>query len=338
MTRPSRSRRRSSPRSVTNSSMKSSTSTVDYSTLDDANKGDNSLALGYDDGDEVASRRTKGSIFGKKSSSSKQLSAEMKQPLTKDVERGDDVEDPFYVFREDLYRKLDLVDETLTEYTRIIRHTDTAVNTHALKDSKKELKRRIKNAEGTLRDVGMTVTMIETHPEKFGHIDKEELYDRQALVSTSKDRLQRAKQEMSSEKLKKKMLADERAKAMRRAAAANGEENGTSSSKQNENDGFVADAQAQTSLLMQSQDDTLDELGEAVTRVGVMADSIHEEIGLQNKMLTEMDNDLADAEEKLGMVMGKLAKFLKTKNRWQLGTILMLCVIVVLLVFILIYF
>ena len=46
-----------------------------------------------------------------------------------------------------------------------------------------------------------------------------------------------------------------------------------------------------------------------------MAGEIHEEIGHQNKMLSELDEDLADAEEKLGMVMGKLAKLLKTKNK-----------------------
>lgn len=32
-------------------------------------------------------------------------------------------EDPFYVFREDLYRKLEIVDESLAEYLRIIHQT-----------------------------------------------------------------------------------------------------------------------------------------------------------------------------------------------------------------------
>lgn len=32
-------------------------------------------------------------------------------------------DDPFYVFREDLYRKLDLVEENLTEYLRIVHQT-----------------------------------------------------------------------------------------------------------------------------------------------------------------------------------------------------------------------
>ena len=54
-------------------------------------------------------------------------------------------------------------------------------------------------------------------------------------------------------------------------------------------------------------------------------------------MLADFDDDLADAEEKLGLVMGKLGKLLKTKNRCQLGTILVLCLIVLILLFLVIY-
>jgi hypothetical protein len=43
---------------------------------------------------------------------------ELKEPLTA---AHDD--DPFYVFREDLYRKLDLVDDGLAEYLRLVHHT-----------------------------------------------------------------------------------------------------------------------------------------------------------------------------------------------------------------------
>jgi hypothetical protein len=43
---------------------------------------------------------------------------DLKEPLN--VSHDDD---PFYVFREDLYRKLDLVDEGLAEYLRIVHQT-----------------------------------------------------------------------------------------------------------------------------------------------------------------------------------------------------------------------
>lgn len=178
----------------------------------------------------------------------------------------------------------------------------------------------------------MTVQVVETSRHKFPHIDNTEMYERLTLVSTSRDRISRAKTEMNSDDVKSKMVSDERAKAIRRAGG------GINQTQQElEHTEYIADSQAKQSLLMQAQDETLDELGEAVTRVGEMAENIHEEIGLQNKMLTTMEEDLSDAEEKLGVVMGKLAKLLKTKNKCHLGTILILSLVVVVLFFLVIY-
>ena len=46
----------------------------------------------------------------------------LQEPLTADSQAAD-VSDPFYVFREDLYRKLESVDESLAEYLRIVHQT-----------------------------------------------------------------------------------------------------------------------------------------------------------------------------------------------------------------------
>lgn len=181
----------------------------------------------------------------------------------------------------------------------------------------------------------MTVQLVESDRDKFSHIDDKELYERTALVHTSRDRLLRAKQEMQSEAVKAKLLQDERAKAVRRAGA---NVLGARTDAERENTALIVDSQARQSLLMQHQDETLDELESAVTRVNFMAGTIHEEVGQQNKILTEMEEDLSNVEEELGMVMGKLAKFLHTKDTWQLGTILCLLATVVVLFFLVVYF
>jgi syntaxin 6 len=180
----------------------------------------------------------------------------------------------------------------------------------------------------------MTVQLVESDREKFSHIDDKELYERTALVHTSRDRLERAKQEMQSEAVKAKLLQDERAKALRRAGAT---VLGATTDAERENTALIVNSQARQSLLLQHQDETLDELETAVTRVNYMAGAIHDEIGQQNKILTEMEDDLTNVEEELGMVMGKLAKFLKTKDTWQLGTIVCLLVTVFVLFFLVIY-
>ena len=190
----------------------------------------------------------------------------------------------------------------------------------------------MKNAESALKDVQTTVHAVEMQREKFD-ITNGQLYDRKSLVQTSHERLTRAKQDMCSSQVKSKLLDDERKKAMRRAAAASLD----ADEETKEQSAFVVDSAARTSLLLQQQDETLEELDEAVVRVGNMATSIHQELGQQNKMLDDMDDDLRDAEEKLGVVMGKLGKLLKTKDKCQLGTILALTVTVIVLFFLVLY-
>ena len=51
-------------------------------------------------------------------------SHDLKEPLKlPDLEAGVHDDDPFYVFREDLYRKLDLVDECLQDFLRVVHQT-----------------------------------------------------------------------------------------------------------------------------------------------------------------------------------------------------------------------
>mmetsp|Transcript_131778 Transcript_131778/g.196354 ORF Transcript_131778/g.196354 Transcript_131778/m.196354 type:complete len:303 (-) Transcript_131778:42-950(-) len=269
----------------------------------------------------------------------KRINSELSEPLTAnrssivDEELGDSG-DPYFVFRSDLHQKLEMVDESLAEYLRIVHETDTAVNVYEYKDTKKKLKRDLKNAESTLKDVHTTVQVVENDREKFPYIDDAQLFERKSLVSTSKERLIKAKEEMHSEAVKLKMLEDERNKAVRRSGDGT---LGARTDAERQNTSFLMDNQAQSSVLMQQQDEVLDELGDAVTRVGEMAGNISEEIGQQNKMLDELDEDLTNVEEELGMVMGKLAKFLKTKDRWQLRTILALTLTAIVLLLLVIY-
>ena len=166
---------------------------------------------------------------------------------------------------------------------------------------------------------------------------------------------------MNSDAVKAKLLADERSKVNRYPGSSNNDdnninsngvsnkypatngkdgydlENGNGSTNNNNNNNYNADMNVRTSLLLQHQDETLDVLGVAVTRVGHIAETIHDEIGQQNKILSEMEEDLSNVEEELGLVMGKLAKLLKTKDSWQLGTIVCLIGTVIILFFLVLY-
>jgi len=248
-------------------------------------------------------------------------------------------DDPFYIFRGDLMKKLSSVESELEKYLDVVRNTDTAVNTHEVKETKKQLKRHIKQADSTLADLETTVRVVEKQRDKFPHITDKEITERRGFVDSSKNQISRAKSGMQSEEVKNKFARDERALTERRSGTGRINENQPlpTYSGNGGDDSFVEEGRSETMMMMQRQDETLDDLGMAVTRVGYMAESIHEEIDQQNKMLKDLEDDLADAEEQLGMVMGKLAKLLKTKNKCQIGLILILSLIVLVLFFLVIY-
>lgn len=201
-----------------------------------------------------------------------------------------------------------------------------------MKEAKKQLKRHIKNAELTLKDLQTTVRLVEKKRDDFLNIDDSELNNRKNFISASAERIKLVKSQMNSDGIKSKLLADERAKSKRRLGLL-----GAKSEEEDEETEFIAKNHASAQLMMQQQDETLDELDSAVVRVGNMAENIHEELGQQNKMLTDLEEDLTNAEEQLGMVMGRLAKVLKTKNKWQLGVIMLMSLIVIVLLFLVLF-
>lgn len=271
-------------------------------------------------------------------SSRKRINSELSEPLTSHGDEGSFVGgsgDPYFVFRSDLERKLELIDESMTDFLRIVHETNTATNSYEYKDAKKQLKRQLKSGESTLRDVQATVQAVENDRGKFPHIDDSQLFDRKSLVETSRSRIQHAKDEMNSEVVKKKLLLDERQRAIKRSGGDGllGAENDV----ERQNTDFILNNQAQSTILMKEQDEVLDELGDAVTRVGEMAGHIGEEIGHQNRMLDDLDQDMTTAEEELGLVMGKMAKFMGTKDKWQLRAILILTLIMIVMFFLVFY-
>mmetsp|Transcript_39743 Transcript_39743/g.47759 ORF Transcript_39743/g.47759 Transcript_39743/m.47759 type:complete len:290 (+) Transcript_39743:38-907(+) len=279
------------------------------------------------DNDRLRSRTTmEYAPLGDNNGENQLISSDAGNDLELNSNQGAD--DPFHVFRDDVTRKLNLVDESLNRYTRVVYETDTAVNTHELKDSKKQLKRHLKHAESTLKDLQSTVRAVERNPNQFHHISHEELRSRQIFVEDAKDRLANCKDKITSASVRKKIADDEKALSLRRM----GDASNVSRNQREEND-MLQNERAQSQVMLKQQDETLDVLGEAVQRVGDIADNIHDELQVQNRMLSDFEEDLDDAEEKLGMVMGKLAKLLKTKNKWQLGTILILSLIVIVLFF-----
>jgi hypothetical protein len=83
-------------------------------------------------------------------------------------------------------------------------------------------------------------------------------------------------------------------------------------------DDFATNSIQRQQKQMREQDEGLEMLGQSADRLGQMSMNISEELGFQNKMLDEMDEDLEEANENLDIVTRKTKEMIEksggTKN------------------------
>lgn len=245
---------------------------------------------------------------------------------------ADSALDPFYVVKDELSSKIENATSKLKLFQTLLDSTDTATSPE-FKDCRKSLARELKSCDKQLKDLAQTVDLVQKDRLQFAHIDDYELEQRKTYVKTVRHKLDEMKGTYGSDKVKAKMLADERKAIASRPASSLGATSGA----QMENTNYIHDQQAQARMIINQQDEDLEELGQAVDRVGDMATNINQELKTQNKMLKELDDDIEAAAEKMNFVMGKLAKLLKTKDTCQIMTVIILTLVLVLLIFLLIY-
>ncbi len=239
--------------------------------------------------------------------------------------------DPFYVYKEQLLNKYDDVNQGLRDFQRAVKSTNTATTTDA-KDLKKKVKKDIKSCESTLKDLQLTVRLVEGDRVQFEHISDQEINQRRHFIIDMTQKLSASKSALDSGEVKDKLTKDERDLASRR-----GGDLGASNRREKENTDFIQDQQANAQMMMTRQDECLEDLEGAVERVGQIAGAINTELGVQNKMLKELESDVDEAEARMGVVMSKLGKLLQTKDGCQLGTIIGLAILLVVITFLVFY-
>jgi ABC-type transport system involved in cytochrome c biogenesis ATPase subunit len=106
----------------------------------------------------------------------------------------------------------------------------------------------------------------------------------------------------------------------------------------NGGDDFATNSIQRQQQQMRQQDEGLEMLGQSADRLGQMSMTISEELGFQNKMLDEMDQDLDEANENLDFVTRKTKEMIEksggTKNCLVIAA---LAGVVVLLFFLILY-
>ena len=104
------------------------------------------------------------------------------------------------------------------------------------------------------------------------------------------------------------------------------------------NDNYATNSLGRQQELLRQQDAGLEMLSQSAERLGTLSLQIGDEIGMQNKMLDEMESDLERADEDLDMVTRQTKKFIELSGGTKNCVIIaVLATVVVVLLILLIY-
>lgn len=104
-----------------------------------------------------------------------------------------------------------------------------------------------------------------------------------------------------------------------------------------DNSGFIRSQKLETREMIELQDRNLENLGQAVDRLGAIASTVDEELRVQSDLLDRLDDDVEHASGNLSRAQIMLTALLNSSDGCQMWTIIGLSVTLVLLIVLIIW-
>ncbi|GLD97709.1 hypothetical protein PINS_up006399 [Pythium insidiosum] len=238
--------------------------------------------------------------------------------------------DPFYVFKDELETKVSAVQQQYARWKSAFDSKD-ATASKELPTLTTQIASAVSSAEKSLKFLEQTVVMVEANRSKFEHIDNAEIASRKQFVSSTRMELLAVSSDISSDAAKARVRKEEQKQLKPLVSSP------PSTRPVDDNARFLTEETARQNQIMREQDTNLDGLHKSVTRLGEVAVTINHEVKSQNKMLDDLSEEVDTAQEQMNFVMDKMSKLLKTKDKCQLGLIIVLCFVLAVMVFLVIY-
>jgi len=243
--------------------------------------------------------------------------------------------DPFYVVKEKVQALITKVSMDFDKWKDMFESSNTARNTD-FSELAKNMRLAMKTIRADLDDLAQTIKIVEDNRIRFKDIDDAELNSRKKFVNDMRAKLQSIDETLNSQRTKKKLEKDDRENLL---ASSNGRRMTTGlerERKQDTND-YIDDRRNQTQALVGKQDEVLDDMSNALGRLGDVASVINTELQDQNKILQEFDGEMDESIGTMGMVMGKVNRILNKSDKGRLCCIILLIIIAMIEVLLIIY-
>ena len=231
--------------------------------------------------------------------------------------------DPYYVARDAVNQSVTEIQGSLKAWESLL--TKDSTTSKAFGDSTKLLMNDVERLEEDLSVIDNSIKVVESNPQRFP-LRSGELDLRKQWAATQRRICTDIRGKINGPQARAKIEADRK-----KQAAAEAEQASLRKSTEDLNQSNIGSSKQVHQQIINQQDDTLSELARVTDRIGQTALVINTELQDQQRLLSELDNDMTRQQEKMNYVMGKMAKLLKTSDTKQLMLVLILLVIAVVL-------
>jgi len=243
--------------------------------------------------------------------------------------------DPFYVVKEKVQGLITKVSIDFDKWKEIFENSNTARNAD-FADLGKSMRLAMKTINVDLNDLAQTIKIVEDNKGRFKDIDDNELNSRRKFVNDMKAKMQSIDETLNSPRTRKKIEKDERENLM---SSSNGRRMTTGLERERKQDAsdYIDERRNQSQALVNKQDEVLDDMSGALSRLSDVAGTINTELESQNKILGQMDNEMDESLSSMSMVMGKLKRVLFKSDKGRLCCIIFLIIVALVEVLLIIY-
>eukprot|EP00871_Galdieria_phlegrea_P004212 jgi/Galph1/4792/GphlegSOOS_G3439.1 len=232
------------------------------------------------------------------------------------------VKDPFYVVRDEVEHSLESIREYFEQWKRLFHSVNTATS-EEFDWLNSKLQNLLRGVYIDLQELQKTVNVVERSPDRF-NISISEVESRKRFVNGTLQELEKVKSTLQSTETKRKMEQDKLtvtggALMTKKSSVLNDERKARAAKNMERlNDVYIQDESQRQELLIQEQDQNLDELANAVVRIGNMGKEIHQELNEHNRMLDDVEGRFDTTRGRLQILQGRVTRLVRETGRGQL--------------------
>eukprot|EP00456_Euglypha_rotunda_P015319 TRINITY_DN14912_c0_g1_i6.p1 TRINITY_DN14912_c0_g1~~TRINITY_DN14912_c0_g1_i6.p1 ORF type:complete len:296 (-),score=43.39 TRINITY_DN14912_c0_g1_i6:11-790(-) len=215
--------------------------------------------------------------------------------------------EPYYIIKEDAQATAERLQQNFHSWKETL---DSGSTSEEFDKLTKDVKKDIATIKANLRDMSKIIKHVESNRQRFLHITDTELASRSQFVNEMSSIVRDMEATLNSAVTKRKVDQDKRALLLH-------DEDRSQRTKEHRSDmdSYVGDQRQHQLMIEAKQDIVLDDINDALTRLGFVADGISKELKQQESLINEITDEVDTASTSMQKALKQMDKLLGKSDK-----------------------